>query len=154
GDTSVTFTFTIDPVTAEGPQSLQINASAFNRASDSSAVSKFTSSFYYDATPLTVTSMSPSPGSFVALPFTTIDVNLNGAIDPASVQTSDLSITKGSVTGFALLNSNTTVRFTISNIVNEDTTFVASVAAGAFADANGNVNAAFAGGNYTTLDYS
>ncbi len=152
GATLVTFTFAIDPVLTEGPQSVLLNANAFTRASDSSPVAKFTSDFYYDATPLTVTSISPSAGSTVALPFTTIDVNLDAAVDPSSVQNSDLSLTQGTVAGFALMNSDKTVRFTVGNLLHE-TKFNVFVAAGAFADLEGNPNAVFTGG-VLTLDYT
>jgi extracellular elastinolytic metalloproteinase len=151
GLNTVTFTFTVSPVSAEGPQTIQIASGAFTRASDGSPVAAFSSTFYLDATPLLVTSISPTPGSAVSLPLTTIDVNLNQAINPASVQNSDLTISKGSVTGFTLLNGNTTVRFTVANLISE-TTMDVSVAAGAFLDAQSNPSALFAGGTYD-LDY-
>ncbi|HEY1378459.1 MAG TPA: M36 family metallopeptidase, partial [Gemmataceae bacterium] len=151
GATSATFTFDVDPVTAEGPQTIQVAAGAFNRASDAGAVSAFASTFYVDATPLTVTSITPAAGATVPPPLTTVDVNLSGAIDPASVQTTDLSISRGTVTGFTLLNDNTTVRFTVANLTSE-LPFTVAVAAGAFLDPEGNPSAAFAGGT-VTLDY-
>lgn len=150
GATSATFTFDTDPVTAEGNQTISIAAGAFTRASDSSAVAVYGSNFFFDTTPVTVTSISPAPNTNVPLPLTTIDVNLNQAINPASVQTTDLSISRGTVTGFSMLNGNTTVRFTVDNLTTPQTITVA-VAAGAFQDADGNPNAAFAGGNYTLV---
>jgi len=152
GSTSVTFTFAVDPVAAEGNHTIQISSGAFNRASDGSAVAAFSSNFYFDATPLIVTSLTPTPNSTVAVPLTTIDVNLNSAVNPSSVSKGDLSITQGTVTGFTLLNSDKTVRFTVSELTSETVLF-ASVAAGAFTDANGSPNSAFAGGSYT-VDYS
>jgi extracellular elastinolytic metalloproteinase len=148
GSTSATFTFATDPVTATGPQTIQIASGAFNRASDASAVSPFSSTFYYDPTPLTVTSVTPASGATVAPPLTTIDVNLNQAIDPSKVQNSDLSISRGTVTGFTLLNGNTTVRFTVANLTTEQTLTV-YVAAGAFLDPQGNPNAKFDDGTVT-----
>src|SRR5262249_46486827 len=145
--TTATFTFVSDPVTAEGGQTIQIAAGAFNRASDSSAVAAYSSTFYFDATPLQVTSISPATGGIVGLPFTTIDVTLNQAIDPASIQTSDLSMSTGSVTSISTLNGDTTVRFTVANLTHEQNMSV-SLAAGAFLDPQGNPNAAFAGGSY------
>lgn len=156
GATSVTFTFTVDPVAAEGLQSMSIAAGAFKRSSDGSNIAAFASNFYFDPTPLTVTSVSPATGSKVTLPFTTVDVNLNSAVNPASVAVGDLSISQGQVTGFALLNSDTTVRFTLGN-VNDEGTLAIFVPAGAFTDANGSPNPAFDGGtvtlDHTTLPY-
>jgi extracellular elastinolytic metalloproteinase len=148
GNTTATFTFTTDPVTAAGVQSISIAGSAFTRASDGSNVSAYSSTFYYDPTPLTVTSVTPSNGMTLSPPLTTIDVNLNQAIDPTSVQASDLSISRGTVTGFTLLNGNTTVRFAVSNLTTE-TALSVYVAAGAFLDAQGNPNAKFDGGTVT-----
>ncbi len=148
GSTTATFTFATDPVTAEGNQAIAIAAGAFTRASDSSAVAAFASNFYFDATPLQVTSVTPAANAFVALPFTTVDVNFNQAIDPASVQTSDLSLVRGTVTGFSLLNGNTTVRFALTDLTTEQSLSLA-VAAGAFHDSQGNPNAAFDNGTVT-----
>ena len=52
----------------------------------------------------------PAPGNY------NYDVNFNQAVDPASVQDSDLTVSGNSgpsVTGHSLLNGNTTVRFTL-----------------------------------------
>jgi extracellular elastinolytic metalloproteinase len=148
GTTTATFTFVTDPVTAAGQQTIQIAASAFTRASDSSAVAGFSSVFYVDPTPLTVTSVTPANGATLSPPLTTIDINLNQAIDPTSVQTGDLSISRGTVTGFSLLNGNTTVRFNVANLTTE-LPLTIYVAAGAFLDAQGNPSARFDDGTIT-----
>lgn len=156
GATTATWTFAVDPITVDGAQTITIAANAFSRSSDLSGVSAFSSVFYSDPTPLLVTSITPANGSSVNAPLTTIDVNFNQAINPASVQTSDLSLGRGSVTGFSLLNGNTTVRFSVSNIVMEGTTAI-FVAAGAFLDVQGSPNAVVDGGtvtfDYTTLAF-
>jgi len=147
GNTFAVFTFASDPVTAEGKQVIAVAGNAFTRASDGSGVAAFSSSFYLDPTPLSVVSFTPAPGTTLSPPMTTLDINLNGAVNPASIQVSDLSLSRGSVTGFSLLNGNTTVRFNLANLTTEGPV-TASLAAGAFSDANGSPNAAFAGGSY------
>jgi extracellular elastinolytic metalloproteinase len=140
GSNSATFTFATDPVTGSGPQTIGITAGAFARASDESAIPAYTSSFYIST--LAVTSVTPAAGAAIAPPLTTIDVNLNAPIDPASVQNSDLTIGRGIVTGFNLLNGNSTVRFTVANLTAEQSLTVA-VASGAFTDLQGNPSAGF-----------
>ncbi|MBX7105218.1 MAG: M36 family metallopeptidase [Gemmataceae bacterium] len=142
GDTSMTFTFAVNPVSAEGLQTISVAAGAFTRASDGSAVGAFSSNFYYDATPVAVTSVTPTSGATVQIPFTTIDINLNQAVDPATVQASDLSVTQGKITGVSLLNGNTTLRFTLAEATGEGT-FYGFLAAGAVSDLQGNPNAQF-----------
>jgi extracellular elastinolytic metalloproteinase len=150
GDTSLTFSFAATPVIAEGAQSLQVGAGAFTRASDASAVGALTATFQFDATPLQVVATSPSAGSQAQLPLTTIDVAFNQPLDPASVQASDLSVSQGTVTGFSLLNANTTIRFNVANVTGEGQ-FYASVPRGAVTDAGGNPNVFGSAG--FTLDY-
>jgi len=150
GSTSATFTFAIDPVTAEGAQIINISGGAFNRASDGSAVAGYSSVFYYDPTPLQIVSVTPAFGSTVTLPFDTLDVNFNQPINPASVQNNDITLNVGRVTGFSLMNGNTTVRYTLTDLVEGSVS--ASFATGAFLDISGNPSAASVGGSHT-LDY-
>ncbi len=85
----------------------------------------------------------PAPGNY------NYDVNFNQAVDPASVQDSDLTVSGNSgpsVTGHSLLNGNTTVRFTLH--MNFGGTLTASIGAGAITANSCNGNAAFTG-NYT-----
>ena len=76
-------------------------------------------------------------------------MNFNEAVDPASVQTSDLTLSGNagpSVTGVSVINGNMTARFTLH--MNFGGALTASIAAGAITDSIGNPNAAFTG-NYT-----
>ena len=76
-------------------------------------------------------------------------MNFNEAVDPASVQTSDLTLsgTAGaSVAAVSVINANMTARFTLSSTFGGSLT--ASIAAGAINDQFGNPGAAFSG-NYT-----
>jgi extracellular elastinolytic metalloproteinase len=149
GSTSATFTFATDPVAGNGPQTISIAAGAFARASDGSPVPAYSSAF--DVSPLAITSVSPAAGSVAAAPLTTIDVNFNGAVDPASVQPGDLTIGGGTVTGFSLLNGNTTVRFTVSGLSAEQLLTVRLEPA-VFVDPLGNPSAGFDGGT-VYIDY-
>ncbi len=144
GTKTVSFTFAIDPVTAEGLQSISVAAGAFNQLSDGKPVFAYNASFRYDVLQMAVVSTSPVVGATVLVPLTTIDVNLNEPVDPASVIASDLGVSQGSVSSVAFLNSNQTIRFTLTGATTEGA-FNATIAAGAIADVNGNVNLAFAG---------
>ena len=112
----------------------------------------FTCTFRYDALLLQVTTTVPAVGgtfSPAAPNNYQYDVNFNEAVDPASVQTSDLTVSGNSgpsVTAVSVINANMTARFTLH--MNFGGTLTASIAAGAITDPFGNPNAAFSG-NYT-----
>ncbi len=147
GSTTVTFTYAISPVTLEGVQTLQVAAGAFNRATDANAVAAFSSTFRYDVLVLQVVSTDPAVGSLITLPATTLDVNFNEPVSPATVSAGDLTLSQGSVSGYSLLNGNQTIRFTLAGVSAEGTLTV-GIAAGALADINGNPNLVFTG-NYS-----
>lgn len=144
GSTSITFTFAASPVAVEGLQTMQVAAGAFTRASDANPVQAFNGTFRYDAVPMVVTSTNPTSGASTQPPLTTLDLNLNEPVLPASVTTGDLQLNLGSVAGFSLLNGNQTIRFTLSGLTSE-VNLTASVAAGAFTDVNGGPNLPFSG---------
>ena len=152
GNATITFHFNSTPVTAQGVQTMHIAAGAITRVSDGMGNLDFTCTFRYDAVLLQVTTTSPPVGGAFspAAPNTyTYDVHFNEAVDPASVQTSDLTLsgTSGAnVTGVTVLAGNTTARFTIGSTFGG--TLTASISAGAIADQFGNPSAAFTG-NYT-----
>ena len=96
---------------------------------------------------LSVTSTSPPfpNGTFLLPGPFTYDVNFSDPIDPASVQTTDLTVAGNlgaSVSNVSVLPGNLTVRFTISGIANEQV-ITASIAAGAITDSLGNPVPAF-----------
>jgi hypothetical protein len=148
---TITFTFSSSPVTL-GSNTMHIAAGAILRNSDSQPIFEFQCTFCYAITPLQVTTTvppvsgtfsPPAPGNYQ------YDVNFNQAVDPASVQTSDLTLTGnagGSVTGVTLVNGNTTARFTLH--FNFGGNMTASIAAGAITANGCNGNAAFSA-NYT-----
>src|SRR5204862_5254063 len=152
GNATIIFHFNSSPVVTQGPQTMHIPAGAFNRASDNDPNFGFNCSFCYALTPLQVTTTNPHEGgtfSPAAPGDYQYDVNFNQAIDPASVQTSDLTLTGnagGSVTGVQLVNGNTTARFTVH--VNFGGSVTAGIGAGAIPAVGCNPNAAFTG-NYS-----
>ena len=87
---------------------MHIAAGAFNRASDNMPNFEFNCTFCYAITPLMVTTTNPPVGGTFSPPAPgdyQYDVNFNQAIDPASVTTSDLTLTGnagGSVTNVQL----------------------------------------------------
>jgi hypothetical protein len=95
GTTTMTFHFNSSPVITQGMQTMHIPAGAFNRASDNRAVLDFTCTFRYDVLQLQVVSTVPAVGGAFSPPAPNnyqYDVNFNEAVDPASVQTTDLTV--------------------------------------------------------------
>lgn len=94
-DTSATFTFTVNPVTTQGLQTMAIAAGAVTLLGDpTTSNAAFNATFRYDAVLQQVTSTNPPfPNGVFTLPGPfTCDVNFNEAFDPSSVQTSDLGL--------------------------------------------------------------
>jgi uncharacterized delta-60 repeat protein len=140
---TITFTFAVSPVTAQGLQTMTVAEGAITRASDGDSLANFSATFRYDALSLAVMSTTPAQTSLVALPLATLDLQFNEAIAGASVGTSDLTISHGTVTGATLLNA-TTARYTLSGLVN-DGTFTFTLAAGAVTDVFGNIGPSYSG---------
>ncbi len=146
--TQVVFHYSSAPFSTQGLHTMTMPAGAILRASDGDPLQPFSGTFRYDALTLMVTSTVPPVGGVFHLPSPlTYDVNFNEAIDPASVQASDLTLSGidgATVTGVTVLAGNTTARFTIGGITAEGT-LTASIAAGAITDSFGNSGAAFSG---------
>ena len=110
---------------------------------------EFNCTFCYAITPLMVTTTVPPVGGTFSPPAPGdyhYDVNFNQAVDPASVTTSDLTLTGnagGSVTSVQLVNGNTTARFTLH--FNFGGSVTASIGAGSITANGCNPNAAFTG---------
>jgi hypothetical protein len=149
GTTTMTFHFNSSPVVTQGVQTMHVPAGAFNRASDNQPNLDFTCTFSYDALLLQVISTDPPVGGTFSPPAPNdyqYDVNFNEPVDPASVQTSDLTVTGNSgpsVIAVSVVNANMTARFTLH--MNSGTELTASIAAGAINDQFGNPGAAFSG---------
>ena len=148
GTTAISFSFGSTPVTAQGLQTMHIGTGAFARASDGDPLRQFDGTFRYDTVLLQVTSTAPPVGGVFTLPGPfTYDVNFNEAVDPASVQASDLQLSGISgalVSGVTVLPGNASARFSLIGI-NTEGTLAASIGAGAITDVFGNPGAAFSG---------
>src|SRR5262249_16616197 len=131
------------------PQTMTMAAGAITRLSDGGPLFALNRTFYYDAVPLTVVGTTPTDGSLVTIPLTTLDVQFNEAINAASIDAADLALSQGTVVSAAALNA-TTVRYTLSGVTVEGTLNF-TVAGGALTDVFGNPNATYSG-SYT-LDY-
>ena len=149
GDTQITFHFNSSPVSTPGVQTMNIPANAFTRVSDGMGNFEFNCSFCYVVTPLQVTSTNPPVGGTFSPPAPgdySYDVNFNQAVDPASVQTSDLTLTGnvgGSVTNVQVMNGDTTAHFTVHFVNGGSVT--ASIGAGSITANGCNGNATFSG---------
>src|SRR5205085_2417276 len=117
GSTMITFNYNTTPVVTQGLQTMHIPAGAFLKDPTGDPVADFTGTFRYDTLQLQVTTTNPPVGGTFSAPGPfTYDVNFNEVVDPASVQTSDLtlSIAGSTVTAVSVINSNMTARFTIN----------------------------------------
>ena len=93
GNTQITFHFNSTPVSAQGLQTMHVAAGAFSKVSGGDPVLEFTGTFRWDATLLQVTTTVPPVGGTFSPPAPgnyQFDVNFNEAVDPASVQTSQI----------------------------------------------------------------
>jgi len=149
GNATITFNFNSSPV-VPGQNTMHIPAGAFNRASDNQPNFEFLCTFRYGTVQLQVTTTNPPVGGTFTGPSTVMyDVNWNIAVDPTSVQTSDLTLSgvPATVTAVSVINGGLTTEFTINFTGIFSGTLTASIAAGAITDTIGNPNAAFSG-NY------
>jgi len=151
GDQTITFTFDTSPVTS-GENTMHIDAGAFNQASNNDPVLEFNCTFRFATEQLAVTDTVPPVGGTFTPPAPgtyDYDVNWNMAVDPSSVQDTDLQLSGNAgatVTGHTLMNGDMTVRFTLNIPFGGNLT--AHIAAGAITDTLGNPNADFSG-SYT-----
>jgi Bacterial Ig-like domain len=151
GDQTITFTFSSSPVVNQGEQTMHIPAGAFTRQSDGQGVFEFLCTFRYDVTLLQVTDTNPPVGGTFQPPGPasyTYDVNFNEAVDPSSVQTTDLHLSGvpgTTVTAVSVINGNTTAEFTLNFTSIFSGTLTVNIPAGAITDQFGNPGAAFTG---------
>src|SRR5580704_8809831 len=147
---TIDFIFNSSPVTP-GSNTMNIPAGAILQASNGDPILEFNCTFRYTQVQLTVTDTVPPVGGTFNPPAPstyTYDVNWNKAVDPTSVQTTDLQLsgnTGASVTAVTVTNGGTTTEFTLNSPFGGSLT--AHIAAGAITDTNGNPNADFSG-NY------
>ena len=141
--TTITFSFATSPVTAFGPQTMSIAAGALQEPGGT-PLAAYNATFIYDTQPaIAVTSTTPTNGTVVTGPSTTLAVQFNEAYAPGSISTSNLTISEGTVTA-AVQTSATTVTYTISGLTsNAIVTY--SIAAGAITDIYGAPGSAYSG---------
>jgi hypothetical protein len=152
GNATITFTFNTSPV-VQGENTMHIDAGAIHQASNNDPILEFNCTFRYAVTQLEVTDTDPPVGGTFTPPAPgtyTYDVNWNMAVDPTSVQITDLQLSGGNtgatVTAVSVTNGNMTTEFTLN--IPFGGTLDAHIAAGAITDTVGNPSADFSG-NYT-----
>ena len=89
------------------------------RMGDANPIKDFHDTFRYDPVPLTVASIEPPDNSITQLPLTTLIVHFNEPVDPQSIGHDDLTLSRGTITGFSLTNDPTTVQYTITGLTTE-----------------------------------
>jgi hypothetical protein len=151
GNATITFSFSTSPV-VEGENTMHIDAGAILQASNNDPILEFDCTFRFATEQLAVTDTVPPVGGTFTPPAPgtyDYDVNWNMAVDPSSVQDTDLQVsgdTGATVTGHTLMNGDTTIRFTLNIPFGGNLT--AHIATGAITDTLGNPNADFSG-SYT-----
>ncbi|MEN6449292.1 MAG: M36 family metallopeptidase, partial [Thermoguttaceae bacterium] len=133
---------------ADGTGAMDQNA---NGTSAEPTADRYTGTFKYDAVTMQVASTSPANGGVLTLtsPTMPLQVTFNEAYDPASIGTSDLVLSAGTVVGARQINA-TTVAYDLSGISAEQTLTV-TMAAGAVTDVYGNPAMAFSGSYQTDI---
>jgi hypothetical protein len=151
GNQTIDFIFNSSPVTP-GENTMHIDAGAIHQASNNDPILEFNCTFRFGQQQLTVTDTNPPVGGTFTPPAPgtyTYDVNWNIAVDPTSVQTTDLQVSGNAgatVTAVTVTGGGTTTEFTLQIAFGGSLT--AHIAAGAITDTFGNPNADFSG-NYT-----
>ncbi len=139
---TVVFHFGTSPVVDQGVQTITMASGAVQRQGDARGVEAASMTFRYDALVLRVATSTPADGATVAPPLTEIDLNMNEAVAVASLQVSDLRLSRGTVVGASLLDPQT-VRFLVSGLTEANLTL--SMAAGALTDIYGNPSGSWTG---------
>ncbi|HEV3079107.1 MAG TPA: hypothetical protein VGY66_04985, partial [Gemmataceae bacterium] len=135
-DTVATFTFSSNPVTGQGPQTMAIAAQAVTALNNSTVVNAaFNATFFYDTLPLAIASTSPAAGAIFSPPVGsfTYDVTFNEPIDPGLVGVGNLTLSRGTVTAATLQPGNETVAYTLSGL-NAEGPLTVTILAGTFKD--------------------
>jgi hypothetical protein len=148
GNQTITFHFNTSPV-VQGENTMHIDAGAIHQASNNDPILEFNCTFRYGQEQLAVTDTNPPVGGTFTPPAPgsyTFDVNWSMAVDPSSVQTSDLQLSGNAgatVTAVTVINGGTTTEFTLNIPFGGNLT--ACIPAGAITDLFGNPNEEFCG---------
>jgi methionine-rich copper-binding protein CopC len=135
------FRFIGSPVTSQGLQTIHLADGVISRLSDADGVATVTTTFRYDADPLVITAASPVGGAVVTESLSSIILTFSEAVDPASLDLTDLVLSRGQVTGVEA-TSPLSVTFTLAGVEGEGPlTYV--LPRNAIRDSFGNTNSAF-----------
>jgi hypothetical protein len=142
GNLTTDFFFNTSPVTTEGLQTMSIPANEVLRISDETGNTAFNGTFRYDPNPMYVTSTTPSAGAVDNLSGSSTDlfVYLSEQFDASTVNTSNISVSMGTVSAATVVSNSGGVYeidYTISGLTSEGTENY-SLAYGAINDADGN----------------
>ena len=138
----VTFSFSTTPVTIEGAHSITMADGAVNSLATGEPMAELDATFYFDPTPLFVSSSTPVTGGVLAIPNTVIQLDFSEALDPNSISIDDLAISSGRVERVSVIDQDS-VQFEISGLLSETQLNVA-LAVGDVLDSDGFPNQAFA----------
>lgn len=144
---TATFTFDSSPVVQQGQQNVQLAADSI-LASDGSVVAGYAISFQYDAQTLKALSFStPDGGAWIPSSQHDLVVNFSEPVDPSSIATNNLTISRGRVLAAEPMPGGTAARYRIETSNTEGDFFV-SVNADSLRDQFGNLGAVGYAANY------
>jgi len=151
-DDTLRFTFTADPVTGQGLQTMMMAAGALTRLADGADLSEWGVSFCYDVAVMEVVATDPADGGVGDLVGAqiTLTVDFNEPYHAGTLGTDDLSVSRGTVVQADVVDADT-VDYTIGDLFDEGP--VAYVfASGALTDPYGNPMLSHAGSFDTDAD--
>ncbi|MEE8451643.1 MAG: S8 family serine peptidase, partial [Thermoguttaceae bacterium] len=146
---TLTFQFATSPIVEQGPQKISMASGSVERVGDSWPAESFKAIFNYDEVPMEVVSTDPAGGKFSGLPLTGLTIDFNEPYRPESIGTDDLILSRGSVTGFSLLDADS-VQYMLDGL-QDDGMLTVEMVAGAVVDVHGNPMQAFV--ETVELDY-
>jgi hypothetical protein len=146
--TTLTFSFTVNPVTAQGPQTMAMAADAIERAGDHEPLHAFNATFYFDTLRLAVVSTSPAAGAIFNIPSNLI-LHFNEAVKASSINPGNLILSSGTVTAASVVSGDpTSVDYSISGPAADGSAMTVTLPQGAILDSDGNPGLGFSA-NFT-----
>jgi uncharacterized delta-60 repeat protein len=131
--TAGTYAMTIGPaILSTGGQPMDQNANGVA----GEPADTFTETFAVDPNPLTVTATTPAAGGLLTGAAPTLSLQFNQPVDPATVSTSDLTLSRGTVTAASLSPDGLTATFTLGGLTT-DGPLTVTLAAGAVSKPGG-----------------
>ncbi|MCS7237719.1 MAG: S8 family serine peptidase [Thermoguttaceae bacterium] len=115
GSNEVEYAFPSSPVSAEGPQLLELEAGAVRQLGSSRPVQAWQAIWYYDAVLGAVVGTEPTSDAVLAAPPRRLVLTWNEPVDGATVGVDDLLLSEGVVPA-AGLESDTTIVYTLAEL--------------------------------------